>query len=184
MDQDVDHLAKQLLENGFDRFSPRERRVLMRIAKRHPTTRSVNHAMAEQDSLGDRIADRVARFGGSWAFIISFMVVMIFWVLSNSFLLARYNTAYDPYPFIFLNLVLSMVAALQAPLIMMSQNRQAQRDRVAAALDYEVNLKAELEIMALHDKLDQLRLNQLRDMLTAQQRQLQRLTERICPEGP
>jgi uncharacterized membrane protein len=96
-------------------------------------------------------------------------------------MLTRYGTPFDAYPFIFLNLILSMVAALQAPLIMMSQNRQAQRDRIAASLDYEVNLKSEIEIMALHEKLDRLRIDRLEELLKAQQSQLQRLLDRAAP---
>lgn len=176
MDQNVTLLAQQLLDGGFDTFTPRERRVLMQIAKRHPTTRDVNHAVAAQDSFGDRVADRVARFGGSWAFILGFLVVLVLWVMANSVLLVRYGTPFDPYPYIFLNLILSMVAAFQAPLIMMSQNRQAERDRVAAALDYEVNLKAELEIMALHEKMDALRFDQL-------EQKLDRLLEQSAPKS-
>ncbi|MFC7551701.1 DUF1003 domain-containing protein [Pseudoroseomonas wenyumeiae] len=160
-DQSVTLLAQQLLDNGFERFTPRERRVLLQIAKRHPVTRNVNHAVADADSLGDRIADKVARFGGSWTFINLFVGTMAAWVLANTVILTRYGTPFDAYPFIFLNLVLSMIAALQAPLIMMSQNRQAERDRMTASLDYEVNLKAEIEIMALHEKLDALRFDQL-----------------------
>ena len=160
-DQSVTLLAQQLLDSGFDRFTPRERRVLLQIAKSHPVTRDVNRAVADADNLGDRVADRVARFGGSWTFILLFVGTMAVWVVANTVILTRYGTPFDAYPFIFLNLVLSMIAALQAPLIMMSQNRQAERDRMAASLEYEVNMKAELEIMALHEKLDGLRFDQL-----------------------
>jgi uncharacterized membrane protein len=108
----------------------------------------------------------------------------VLWVVGNGAILAGLFTPFDPYPYIFLNLILSMVAALQAPLIMMSQNRQAQRDRVAAALDYEVNLKAEIEIMALHEKLDQLRSHQLVEMMDEQRAILQRLLEREAGTRP
>lgn len=178
MDQRVTLLAQQLLESGFDRFNDREQRVLLRIAQKHTVTRGVNRVMAESDSVGDRIADRVARFGGSWAFILSFMGMLVVWVVGNGALLAGWFTPFDPYPYIFLNLILSMVAALQAPLIMMSQNRQAERDRVAASLDYEVNLKAEIEIMALHEKLDELRSHQLAEMMAEQKALLRTLVER------
>jgi uncharacterized membrane protein len=184
MDQRVTLLAQQLLDSGFDRFTEKEQRVLLSIAQRHPVTRSGAHAMAGTDSMGDRIADRVARFGGSWAFILSFMGMLVLWVVGNGAILAGLFTPFDPYPYIFLNLILSMVAALQAPLIMMSQNRQAQRDRVAAALDYEVNLKAEIEIMALHEKLDQLRSHQLVEMMDEQRAILQRLLEREAGTRP
>ena len=103
---------------------------------------------------------------------------MIAWAVLNTLLL-RYGMAFDVHPYIFLNLLLSMVAALQAPVILMSQNRQAERDRVAAGLDYEVNLKAEIEIMALHEKLDQIRIGHLEQMLTEQQTQLQLILEAV-----
>ena len=102
---------------------------------------------------GERIADKIAKLGGSWTFILLFLGFLTVWVAMNVWLLGR--DAFDPYPFIFLNLVLSMIAAIQAPVIMMSQNRQSQRDRLEAAHDYQVNLKAEIEIMALHEKLDE-----------------------------
>ncbi len=178
MDQRINEFAEQLLKTGFEQLTEREQRVLLHIAKRHPVSRNVNQALAEKSSLGERIADRVARFGGSWPFIIIFCAIMAVWALLNTVILTRWGTPFDPYPFIFLNLVLSMLAALQAPVIMMSQNRQAARDRMAAALDYEVNLKSEIEIMALHDKLDQLRTHDLMEMLREQQRVLQALLER------
>jgi len=103
--------------------------------------------------------------------------VLVAWVLLNTFMVSQIGRAFDAYPFIFLNLLLSMVAALQAPIILMSQNRQAARDRIAAGLDYEVNLKAELEIMALHEKLDGLRIERLQAQLEAQGRDLRRLVE-------
>ena len=184
MDQRITELAQQLLERGFDRLTEREQRVLLHIAKRHPVSRNVDAAMAAEDSFGNRIADRVARFGGSWAFILAFTGLMALWVVSNSIILVRWGSPFDPYPFIFLNLVLSMLAALQAPVIMMSQNRQAARDRMAAALDYEVNLKAEIEIMALHEKLDQLRTEQISEMLAEQRTILESLLNKGSEPEP
>ncbi len=96
----------------------------------------------------------MAEVGGSWAFIIGFMAVLLGWMLLNTGVLAHWHLVFDPYPYIFLNLMLSMLAAIQAPIIMMSQNRSSDRDRVAASHDYEVNLRAELEIMRLHEKID------------------------------
>jgi CRP/FNR family transcriptional regulator, cyclic AMP receptor protein len=119
---------------------------------RTQVARNVNEESDERITFGERIADRVATFGGSWTFIMSFATVLISWVVLNSILLA--NRPFDPYPYILLNLFLSMLAAIQAPVIMMSQNRQATKDRLKADLDYEVNLKAELEIAQLHRKLD------------------------------
>jgi uncharacterized membrane protein len=142
VDHKVTQFAQQLLDNGFDNFSDHERLAITRIASRLNVARNVNHALAEQQTLGDRLADRVARFGGSWTFILIFTSALIAWAALNTIALPGYSEAFDPYPYIFLNLILSMVAALQAPIILMSQNRQAMRDRVAAGLDYEINLKA------------------------------------------
>jgi uncharacterized membrane protein len=172
-------LAEQLRESGFDKFSERERRVLTQIATRRHVTQNVNHALQQEQTLGDRWADRVAGFGGSWTFIAMFMGCLLVWVVLNTVVLVRSNEAFDPYPYIFLNLILSMVAAVQAPVILMSQNRQAARDRIAAGLDYEITLKAEVEIMALHEKLDHIRVEHLEQIARTQQEQLQRLTE-LC----
>jgi uncharacterized membrane protein len=150
-------LARNLLDAGVDALTPRERKVILKLAERKSVARDVNTQFDEQLSFGDRIADQVAAIGGSWTFIIAFGAVILAWVGLNSVLLVEWGGPFDPYPYIFLNLLLSMLAAIQAPVIMMSQNRQAEKDRLAAAHDYEVNLKAEIEIMALHDKLDQLR---------------------------
>jgi len=147
-------LGQLLLDGGLSTLSERERRVITTIARRQHVTRNVNRAVDADQTFGDRVADRVAGFGGSWTFILLFIGLLVSWVALNTIAVGRYGTAFDGYPFIFLNLILSMIAALQAPIILMSQNRQAARDRIAASLDYEVNLKAELEIMALHDLLD------------------------------
>ncbi len=116
-------------------------------------TRNLNEEEEERLTFGERIADKVASFGGSWTFIISFGFFLLAWMALNVWLAAR---SFDPYPFILLNLCLSTLAALQAPVIMMSQNRQASKDRLKADLDYEVNLKAELEVAQLHNKVDRL----------------------------
>jgi uncharacterized membrane protein len=183
MDEQVHELAQQLLKTGFDTLSERERRVIARIAKRNPVSQDINRAFEEKQSVGDRLADRVASFGGSWTFITLFLGVLVAWTALNTGVLAWYNEAFDPYPYIFLNLILSMLAALQAPIIMMSQNRQAARDRLAAGLDYEVNLKAELEILELHEKLDRLRAEPLEGLLRAQQEQLRLLTTLVETSG-
>ncbi len=117
-------------------------------------TRNANVEERESLTFGQRLADRIGAFGGSWTFIGLFGLVLVAWVVANTVLLVRH--AFDPYPFIFLNLVLSMVAAVQAPVIMMSQNRQATKDRLKSDLDYEINLKAELEVAALHSKMDRM----------------------------
>lgn len=117
-------------------------------------SRNVNEEADEALTFGQRVADRVAAFGGSWTFIISFGTFLAIWVVINTALLA--TKAFDPYPYILLNLFLSMLAALQAPVIMMSQNRQSAKDRLKADLDYDINLKSELEVAQLHRKLDHL----------------------------
>ena len=183
MDERVRRLAEQLLDTGLDQLSERERRVITRVAKRSQISRDVNRAFDEKQTLGDRLADRVARFGGSWTFIILFLGILVAWAVLNSVVLAWYSTAFDPYPYIFLNLMLSMLAALQAPVILMSQNRQAARDRLAAGHDYEVNLKSELEIMGLHEKLDQIRSQHLEELLRAQQEQLGLLAQLAGANG-
>jgi len=132
-----------------------------------PVSRDVGSAFAEQLSFGQRMADRVAAFGGSWTFIGLFFAVLVVWTLLNTAILSQFNDAFDPYPYILLNLFLSMIAALQAPIIMMSQNRQAAHDRLDAALDYQVNLKAELEIARLHERLDTMRAEELHVALEA-----------------
>jgi CRP/FNR family transcriptional regulator, cyclic AMP receptor protein len=133
-------------------------------------SRNVNELMEETFTFGDRLADRIAQFGGSWAFLICFAITLCLWMGLNS--LEAIWHPFDPYPFIFLNLILSCLAAVQAPIIMMSQNRQATKDRLQADLDYQVNLKAELQIRSLHLKIDELRASELRDFVEIQREQL------------
>lgn len=172
MDQKVRDLADRLLHTGFDDLPERERRVLSRLAKRVHISQNLNRAFEENLTFGQRLSDRISSFGGSWTFIVLFLLALCGWVLLNSLLLAPMHDAFDPYPYIFLNLLLSMVAAIQAPVIMMSQNRQSAKDRLAAGNDYEVNLKAELEIMALHEKLDEVRLKGLARLIEKQDEQI------------
>ena len=154
MNSEIRYLAQQLLHAGLSPFCERDRRLIARVAKRVHTARDVNKVFEQNLSFGDKLADKVAIVAGSWTFIISFCAFLGAWAVLNAVVLVRW--AFDPYPFIFLNLLLSMLAALQAPVIMMSQNRQAQKDRLAASLDYEVNVKAESSIAELHDKVDRL----------------------------
>jgi len=175
MDDQVNQLARQLLESGLTCLSEREQRVILHIAKRLHVARDVNSVLEEQQTFGERLADRVAQLGGSWAFIAIFTGMLIAWVVVNTVIFGRFGGSFDPYPYIFLNLILSMVAALQAPVILMSQNRQAARDRLAASLDYEVNLKAEVEITALHDKLDRIRIEHLEAALVQQAQRIENL---------
>ena len=158
----VQLLAQRLLDMGFEDMTPREQRVIERVAKRVAISRDVGQEHDKGLSFGDRLADQVASFGGSWKFLILFGVFIFAWIGINAVMFAR---AFDPYPYILLNLFMSMLASIQAPIIMMSQNRQSAKDRLEAAHDYEVNLKAEIEIMALHEKLDEIRAKDLAELL-------------------
>lgn len=166
--------AARWFGRGAELLSKSERKALSHAARRLPLNTDPNQMLDEQSSFGERLADRVASFGGSWTFIMIFGGVLLGWTLLNTEILGA--TAFDPFPYIFLNLMLSMLAAVQAPVILMSQNRQSAKDRRMAAHDYEVNLKAEIEIMALHDKLDALRNEQLSALLRTQQEQIELLT--------
>jgi uncharacterized membrane protein len=180
MNKTVEDLANRWLKRTPDALSKLESRVLQSTLERTTISRDTNKAVAFHQTFGDRVADTIARTGGSWSFILTFIAFLILWTAGNVWLLSR--DAFDPYPFIFLNLVLSMVAALQAPVIMMSQNRQTERDRIDAAHDYEVNLKAEIEIMALHEKLDELRHSEIigmRDEIQRLAEQVQRIDEKL-----
>ncbi len=179
------HQLLQSLEHklglGADAASERKRRILKHVAERTVVSRDLSQEDGEKETFGEWLADKVAEFGGSWTFISIFGVFLVFWATLNTIILV--TGALDPYPFIFLNLLLSMLAALQAPIIMMSQNRQSQKDRLTAQHDYEVNLKAELEIMALHEKFDQLRNEQLAQMLAKHEEQIKLLTDLVKAKG-
>ncbi|SKC09110.1 Uncharacterized membrane protein [Sphingobacterium nematocida] len=133
------------------------------------------HPPKEILSRGQRVSDKVAQFGGSWRFIIIFIVILVVWIAYNT--IALTDDKFDPYPFILMNLVLSCVAALQAPIIMMSQNRQEEKDRMRGENDYLVNLKAELEIRSLHQKLDVLLEEQIKGLYESQQEQYKLIKE-------
>ena len=151
--------------------------VALYIAERRPISRSQSE-IGENATFGQQAAEAVARFGGSWTFIGCFAMVLVAWVLLNSWLLIREgHTAFDPFPYILLNLFLSMLASIQAPVILMSQNRQGEIDRATAQNDYEVNLKAELEIMTLHEKMDEFKI-QLIELQHEQLRVLNLLCEK------
>jgi uncharacterized membrane protein len=151
------------LESLVRRLGDRDRRALVHVLKRERVARDASAEFDQQLTLGQRVADAVAAFGGSWNFIAIFVLAMVLWMLVNT----ETKLLYDPYPFILLNLVLSCLAALQAPIIMMSQNRQAQRDRWEARADYELNLKAEMEIMAMSARLDELK-GRIEDLIRQQ----------------
>ena len=152
----VEQLAIDLLGKSLDQLEVEEAKVLHHIHHVQRTSRDVRDIVDKQATFGEHLSDRVAAIGGSWKFIMVFAAVLLGWMLLNTEILGKLGRAFDPYPFIFLNLMLSTVAAIQAPIIMMSQNRQSAKDRIAAAHDYEVNLRAELEIMRLHAKIDSL----------------------------
>ncbi|WP_394777059.1 DUF1003 domain-containing protein [Flavobacterium sp.] len=129
----------------------------------------------ETRSFGQKIADKVADFGGSWTFILSFLFFIIVWISANVYILV--NKGFDPYPFILLNLILSCIAALQAPVIMMSQNRQEEKDRNRAKKDYMINLKSELEIRMIHDKIDHLIMHQQQELIEIQKVQIEMMND-------
>ncbi len=158
-----------------------EEEVMKSLREGQIVADDVNREFERGLTLGERTADKVAEFGGSWRFIIIFFSVMLVWVVVNSFLLLR--QPFDPYPYILLNLVLSLLAAVQAPVIMMSQNRQEARDRLRAENDYKVNLKAELEVRAIGDKLDQLIHHQWAHLLEIQQIQMEMIDDMIGKRG-
>ena len=165
-EQPHQELAQQLLGCSYEELTPVQRSVIDLIANEAPTQVDPDLKHDER-SFGERLADHVAAVGGSWGFIIAFGIILVTWMGWNQ-LTKGQPLAFDPYPFIFLNLMLSMVAAIQAPVIMMSQNRAAARDRQAAEHDYVVNLRAELEIMHLHDKIDSIRDKQMLELLKRQ----------------
>ena len=159
----IGELARQLLELDEGELHAREKAVIDKVVRRLAVSRNINVEIQRSKTFGEHLADRVAEIGGSWSFIIGFGVVIAVWVSVNTWLVVVH--AFDPYPFIFLNLMLSLLAAVQAPVILMSQNRAAAHDRLAATHDYEVNLKAEIEIAALHEKLDQIRTQELATLI-------------------
>jgi uncharacterized membrane protein len=149
-----------------------EQQIIDRFIHRQPVARDLT---AGSPSFGDRIADSVAAFGGSWPFILLAVGAIVVWLSVNTVM----TKAFDPFPFILLNLVLSCLAALQAPFIMMSQNRQSAYDRIDAKHDYEVNVKAEIEILALHSKLDEMREEKWAQLVKMQEQQLALLAQLI-----
>lgn len=159
----LDEISHLLFGKASSELGAVERHVLRRAREKKTLSQDTNAAFVAGMSFGDRMADSIARVGGSWGFIIAFLVFLIAWATTNTVLLST-QKAFDPYPFIFLNLILSMVAALQAPIIMMSQNRQAMKDRLDASKDYEVNLKSEVELISLHNKIDTVLLREISEL--------------------
>ena len=170
-------LAMGLLSCSYDELTPVQKSVIDLIATEAPS--DVDPKLrGDSRTFWERLADRVAEIGGSWNFIAAFGIVLAVWIGWN-LLPARTKLVFDPYPFIFLNLMLSMLAAIQAPVIMMSQNRAAARDREAAEHDYVVNLRAELEIMHLHDKVDAMRDQQMMQLIKQQGETLKLLRQQV-----
>ena len=155
VDTSPEALAEELLGRPYDELSEEEQRALCRVASTEveldPDELEVAH-----EPLGDRLADAVARVGGSWGFIAVFTVILVSWMMINGPLGKTFGVVWDEYPYIFLNLMLSTIAALQAPIIMMSQNRQGKKDRIYNRHDYEVNLRTTVELLRLHRKVDKI----------------------------
>ncbi len=167
--------VEELLVREKGELSSLEEGVVESMRKHELMSSEVHNDFEGKLTLGQRLADRIATFGGSWTFLISFFSVLVVWIGINSFVLL--TKPFDPFPFILLNLLLSCLAAIQAPVIMMSQNRQESKDRIRAEHDYQINLKAELEIRHLHEKLDHLLMHQWERLVEIQQVQIELLEE-------
>ena len=164
----------EVLTKNLGNLNDMERQVVSSISKNTVLSQEVERN-EEKLTFGQRIADKVAEFGGSWTFIISFLLFLMAWIALNAIWFS--NKGFDPYPFILLNLILSCIAALQAPIIMMSQNRQEDKDRERAKKDYKINLKSEIEIRELHEKIDTLLLDHQQDLLETQKKQTELIEE-------
>jgi uncharacterized membrane protein len=167
--------VKEVLEDEIGELSALDQEVVESLQAHEILSSDISKQFEKKLTFGERLSDRIAAFGGSWTFIIFFSVVLLLWVVANSFLLA--TRAFDPYPYILMNLVLSALAALQAPVIMMSQNRSEARDRLRGENDYKINLKTELEIRHLHEKIDHLLRRQYNRLFEIQQIQIELLEE-------
>ena len=167
----MDKQLNTLLQSESEQLVKLQNIVKKAIDDENLINENLLHPPKEILTKGQKISDKVARFGGSWAFIISFFIILIVWILYNS--LAPIGDNFDPYPFILMNLILSCIAALQAPIIMMSQNRQEEKDRKRSENDYLINLKAELEIRALNQKIDLLLEEQIKILFESQAQQLE-----------
>lgn len=163
------------IKEEVDSLTELEQDVIDSFNKNETTATDTDEDFIQNLTLGQRVADRVATFGGSWKFIIMFFTLLIGWIIIN--IIHLFTHPFDPYPFILLNLILSCLAAVQAPVIMMSQNRQEAKDRQRSKQDYRVNLKAELEIRTLHEKLDHLMLKQQQRLLEVQELEIEMLKE-------
>ncbi|MEW6634661.1 MAG: DUF1003 domain-containing protein [Pseudomonadota bacterium] len=167
--------TEELLQQEHGEFTELDRQVVESIARQDTISENSEEEFEEHRSFADRVSDNMAEFGGSWWFLISFAAILLIWIGLN--LIQGESKAFDPYPFILLNLVLSCIAAIQAPVIMMSQKRQEAKDRLRSFNDYRVNLKAELEVRHLHEKLDYLISRQWQRLAEMQQMQLDAMHE-------
>ncbi len=167
--------VKEVLEEEIGELSVLDQEVIESLEQHEILSSDIEKQFEKKLTFGERLSDRIAEFGGSWKFLITFGAVIVVWIGANAVLLA--TRAFDPYPFILLNLILSCLAAVQAPVIMMSQNRAEARDRLRAENDYKINLKAELEIRHLHEKLDHLLRRQYNRLFEIQQIQIELLEE-------
>lgn len=167
--------VKEVLQDEIGELSALDQEVIESLQQHEILSSDISKQFERKLTFGERLSDRIAEFGGSWRFLISFGAVLVIWVVINGVILV--TRAFDPYPFILLNLILSCLAAVQAPIIMMSQNRAEARDRLRAENDYKVNLKAELEIRHLHEKIDHLLRRQYNRLFEIQQIQIELLEE-------
>jgi uncharacterized membrane protein len=179
---EAEELAKKLLRRKWENLTARARKVIESLIDRSQLSRNINRDIDDKRSFGEQAADGIAQIGGSWTFLFIFAGILILWVILNSYVLANKNESFDPFPYILLNLFLSMLAAAQAPIIMMSQNQQSARDRIDTAHDYEINLKAELEIRHLHEKLDEIRESRWNELVEMQQKQIRLLEKLLCEQ--
>jgi len=167
--------VREVLQDEIGELSALDQEVIESLHEHEILSSDIERQFEKKLTFGERLSDRIAEFGGSWKFLISFGAVIFVWIAANVVLLA--TRAFDPYPFILLNLILSCLAAVQAPVIMMSQNRAEARDRLRAENDYKINLKAELEIRHLHEKIDHLLRRQYNRLFEIQQIQIELLEE-------
>jgi len=167
--------VKEVLEEEIGELSALDKEVIESLHQHEILSSDLSKQFEKKLTFGERLSDHIAEFGGSWKFLITFGAVLLIWIVINGVLLVTH--AFDPYPFILLNLILSCLAAVQAPIIMMSQNRAEARDRLRAENDYKVNLKAELEIRHLHEKIDHLLRRQYNRLFEIQQIQIELLEE-------
>lgn len=164
-----------ILKFGDEVVTSQQKEVVDAITRNEVLSENIEPILDDSLSFGDKAADKIAEFGGSWRFIIIFFTILLIWISINVVMLTKHP--FDPYPFILLNLILSCLAAIQAPIIMMSQNRVEQKDRLRSENDYKINLKAELEIKLLHEKIDNLTFKQNRQLLEIQQLQIEFLND-------